>query len=140
MEDPKYWRRVPQPRMAEQAGFEPAERISRRYRSAHRPPAPDSDGSKSLMWTSRCLPLAYCSVWMPNQNCAGAVLQQPRSQTARSQFYGRGFLDYKEIPHAHFESGWRAVPDSNRLPSAVLADVLPKALPARIARPSGRVF
>ena len=28
---------------------------------------------------------------------------------------------------------WRAVPDSDRLPPAVLAGALPKALPARIA-------
>lgn len=28
---------------------------------------------------------------------------------------------------------WRAEPDSNRLPPAVLAGALPKALPARIA-------
>lgn len=31
---------------------------------------------------------------------------------------------------------WRAEPDSNRLPPAVLAGVLPKALPARIAASS----
>ena len=35
---------------------------------------------------------------------------------------------------SHFR-GWRAEPDSNRLPSAVLADALPKAPPARITRP-----
>ena len=35
---------------------------------------------------------------------------------------------------------WRAGPDSNRLPSAVLADVLPKTPPARIAATMAAVW